>query len=103
MGAGGVGETLQGGYVQVGYDLLSQAPAAGGVGLTPYIRYEKVDTQAAVAAGFSRSPSRNNTYTTFGVELKPISNIVVKVDYMWVDNDADSGIDQFNIGVGYAF
>ena len=103
VGAGGVGETMRGGYVQVGYDLLSQVPEAGGVALTPYIRYEKVDTQAAVAAGFARSPSRNNTYTTFGVELKPISNIVVKVDHMWVDNDADSGINQFNISVGYAF
>ena len=103
VGAGGVGETMRGGYVQVGYDLLSQVPAAGGVGLTPYIRYEKVDTQAAVAAGFARSPSRNNTYTTFGVELKPISNIVVKVDHMWVDNDADSGVNQFNVSVGYAF
>ncbi len=103
VGAGGVGETMRGGYVQVGYDLLSQVPEAGGVALTPYIRYEKVDTQAAVAAGFARSPSRNNTYTTFGVELKPISNIVVKVDHMWVDNDADSGVNQFNVSVGYAF
>ena len=64
---------MRGGYLQVGYDLLSQVPEAGGVGLTPYLRYEKVDTQAAVAAGFTRNPSRNNTYTTFGVELKPVA------------------------------
>ena len=103
VGSSGVGEKMQGGYMQVGYDLLSQVPAAGGVGLTPYIRFEKVDTQAAMAAGFTRSPSRNNNYTTFGVELKPIPNIVVKVDHMWVSNDADTGINQFNINVGYAF
>ena len=94
---------MQGGYVQVGYDVLSQVPAAAGVGLTPYVRYEKVDTQAAVAAGYSRSPSRNNTYTTFGIELKPIPNIAVKFDHMWVNNDADSGVNQFNVNVGYAF
>ena len=103
IGSKGVAEKMQGGYVQVGYDLLSQVPAAAGVGLTPYIRYEKVDTQAAVAAGFTRSPSTNNTYTTFGVELKPIPNIVVKVDHMWVANDAGSGVNQFNVNVGYAF
>lgn len=102
-GAGGVAETMRGGYLQFGYDLLSQVPAAAGVGLTPYIRYEMVDTQAAVAAGFSRNPSKENTYTTFGVELKPISNIAVKADYMWVANDVDSGTDQFNVSVGYAF
>ena len=102
-GSSGVAEKMQGGYVQIGYDVLSQVSEAGGVGLSPYIRYEKVDTQAAVAAGFTRSPSKNNTYTTFGVELKPISNIVVKVDHMWVGNDADSGVNQFNVNVGYAF
>ena len=102
-GANGVAETMRGGYLQFGYDVLSQVPAAGGVGLTPYIRYEMVDTQAAVAAGFARNPSKDNTYTTFGVELKPISNIAVKVDYMWVANDAGGGTDQFNVNVGYAF
>ena len=99
----GVAEKMQGGYAQVGYDVLSQVPGPAGVGLTPYIRLEKVDTQAAVAAGFTRNPSKNNTYTTFGVELKPIPNIVIKVDHMWVNNDADSGINQVNINVGYAF
>ena len=99
----GVGETMRGGYLQVGYDLLSQVPEAGGVGLTPYLRYEKVDTHAAVAAGFTRHPSRNNTYTTFGVELKPVAGIVVKADHMWVSNAADSGVNQFNLSVGYAF
>ena len=102
-GSSGVAEKMQGGYLQIGYDLLSQVPEAGGVGLTPYIRYEKVDTQAAVAAGFTRNPSRNNTYTTFGFELKPISNIVLKVDHMWVSNAVDSGVNQFNVNIGYAF
>ena len=102
-GSNAVGETMRGGYVQLGYDLLSQLPAAGGVGLTPYLRFEKVDTQAAVAAGFTRNPSKNNRYVTFGVELKPIPGVVVKVDHMWVSNTADSGVNQFNVNVGYAF
>ena len=102
-GRSGVAERMRGGYVQFGYDVLSQAPAAGGVGLTPYLRYEKVDTHAALAAGFTRDPGRNNTYTTFGVELKPIPSIVLKVDHMWVSNSVDSGVNQFNFNVGYAF
>ena len=97
----GVAEKMPGGYLQVGYDLLSQVVSTGA--LTPYVRYEKVDTHAALAAGFTRDLSRNNTYTTFGVELKPTPGIVIKVDHMRVNNRADSGVNQFNVNVGYAF
>ncbi len=102
-GGGGVGEGLQGAYIQLGYDVLSQVPEAGGVGLTPYVRYEQVDTQAEMPAGFERSLSTDNTYLTFGIELKPNAGIVLKVDHAWVSNDANSGVDQFNINLGYAF
>ena len=102
-GSSGVAERMQGGYLQVGYDLLSQVASTGDVAFTPYIRHEKVDTQAALAAGFTRNPSRNNTYTTFGLEVKPTPGIVIKVDHMWVDNPADGGVNQFNVNVGYAF
>ena len=102
-GKKGVAEKMQGGYVQLGYDLLSQAPGAAGVALTPYLRYEKVDTHTALAAGFTRDPSKNNTYTTFGIELKPNPGVVLKVDHMWVSNAVDSGVNQFNVSVGYAF
>ncbi len=102
-GTSGVAETMQGGYVQVGYDVLSQVSFAGGTALTPYVRFEQVDTQSTMPAGFARSLSTDNTYTTLGVEVKPIPNIVFKADYSWVSNDADSGINQFNINLGYAF
>ena len=102
-GSSGVAEKMQGGYLQFGYDLLSQVASTGDVAFTPYVRYEKVDTHAALAAGFTRNPSKNNTYTTFGLELKPIPGIVIKVDHMWVNNSADSGVNQFNVNVGYAF
>ncbi len=102
-GASGVAERMQGGYVQVGYNVLSQTTSAGGVALTPYLRYEQVDTQARMPAGFERSLSTDNTFVTLGVELKPIPNVVVKVDHAWVSNDAGSGVNQFNLNMGYAF
>ena len=102
-GSSGVGSGLAGQYVQIGYDLLSQVPAAGEVGLTPYVRYETVDTQAEMPAGFERSLSTDNTYLTFGVELKPTPGVVLKIDHAWVSNDANSGVNQFNINLGYAF
>jgi len=98
----GVAERMQGAYIQVGYDLLSQTNS-GDIALTPYVRYEQVDTQDRMPVGLVRSLSTDNTYVTAGVELKPIPNIVVKVDHAWVSNDADTGINQFNLAMGYAF
>ena len=101
-GTDGVAETMQGGYVQLGYDLLSQVTTSG-IGLTPYFRYERVDTQATMPTGFVRSLGTDNTFATAGVELKPIPNVVVKTDYAWVRNEIDSGVNQFNVSLGYAF
>ena len=98
-----VGSGLAGQYVQIGYDLLSQVVGAGDVALTPYVRFETVDTQAEVPVGFLRNPSKNNNYFTFGIELKPNPGVVLKIDHMWVNNDANSGTNQFNINLGYAF
>lgn len=101
-GADAVAESMHGGYLQVGYDVLAHV-ASGGARLTPYVRYERVDTQATMPLGFSRNPATKSALITAGVELKPIPNIVVKVDYTWVRTDADSGVNQFNINLGYAF
>lgn len=102
-GTDGVAERMQGSYIQVGYDVLSQVTNNAGVALTPYLRYEVVDTQNKMPAGFPRSLSTDNIYVTAGVELKPIPNVVVKIDHAWVSNDADTGINQFNVNLGYAF
>lgn len=101
-GTAGVGEKMRGGYLQIGYDVLSQQ-STGSVELSPYYRWEKVDTQATMPIGFSRSLSTDSVFHTVGIELKPISAVVVKVDHMWATNGADTGVDQFNLSLGYAF
>jgi hypothetical protein len=94
-------EAMQGGYVQAGYDVLSQM--ATDVALTPYLRYEQVDTQHRVGAGFTRALAQDGTFTTLGIDLKPIRNVVVKVEYQWLTNAANTGRNQFNLNLGYAF
>jgi hypothetical protein len=96
-----IGENQGGGYLQAGYNLL--AGRSTHAGLTPYVRYEVVDTQKDVPAGFERNPARDQSIWTFGLEYRPIFNIVVKADYQAVNNEADSGIDQFNLNLGYSF
>jgi hypothetical protein len=96
-----IGESLVGGYVQAGYDFL--AGNQRGMGLTPYLRFEKLNTQNSVPTGFLKDPANDRTIWTFGLEYRPIFNVVVKADYQAFDNDADSAVDQFNILLGYSF
>ena len=42
----------------------------------------------------------DGTFRTLGIELKPIPNIVVKTDYQWISNAANTGRNQFR-GPGY--
>ena len=102
-GSKGLAEKMEGGYILFGYDVLSQTSDIGGPAFTPYIKFERVDTQAKMPAGYSRSLSTLNNFRTIGFEFKPMPNVVVKVDRMWVTNDAKSGLDQFNINLGYGF
>jgi hypothetical protein len=98
-GEDAIGESLSGGYLQAGYSI----PVGSEALLTPYLRYENVDTQKDVPSGFLRNPANHQTIWTFGAEVRPILNLVIKADYQEVDNDANSAIDQFNIALGYAF
>lgn len=96
-----IAEAMQGGYVQAGYNVLSQFNTP--VAVTPYARYEHVDTQHRIPAGFVRDLSRDGVLKTLGVELKPIPNVVLKTDYQWITNEAGTGRNQFNVNLGYAF
>ena len=40
---------------------------------------------------------------TLGVAWKPLANAILKIDYQDVSNEADSGVDQFNVAVGWLF
>jgi hypothetical protein len=100
-GAGGIGELQEGGYAQVGYNVLSQYGTR--LALTPYYRFEQVNTHADVPAGYLVDPSRDVRLHTFGIDVKPIGNVVVKADYQWITNQANTGRNQFNVALGYAF
>ncbi|MCW5979716.1 MAG: hypothetical protein KIT09_16675 [Bryobacteraceae bacterium] len=100
-GADGVGEAQQGGYVQIGYNIFSQVRE--GIELTPFYRFEKLDTQARVAPGFIKDPARDRTYHVFGVSFKPIPNVAIKADYEVTRNAANTGVNQFGLALGYSF
>ena len=101
VGSQSVGDVMAGGYGQVAYNLLSQRSSR--VSVAPFYRFEKLNTQHAVPAGYAADPARNLRLHVVGVELKPIGNIVLKADYQVTSNKARTGRNQFNIALGYAF
>ena len=100
-GSGSVGEKMSGWYAQLGYDLLFSS--ASEQALLPYVRYEAVNTQVDVPSGYSSSGSKDFNVTTIGLAWKPIGNTVFKTDYEIHSNAASSGINQFNVAIGWLF
>ncbi len=101
-GSKSVGEAQAGWYVQAAFDVFSLVPR-GQWSLTPFVRYERIDTQDGVPAGYAEDPATDRELVTAGLGLKPLPQVVLKADYQWHTNQARSGVNQFNLAVGYLF
>jgi hypothetical protein len=97
-----VGEHPQGWYLQGAWDLLSLRKASR-QSLSPFLRFEKLDTQGGVPAGYVEDPALQQKIWTFGLTWKPIPQIAVKADYQDVENAAGTGVDEFDVGLGWIF
>jgi hypothetical protein len=113
-GTDSVGEEFQGWYAQAGYDVFSAFGKDDGQSLTPFVRYERFNTQeevpdeAPVSRGgfetpFASDPANDQTITTFGVNYKPLFNVSIKLDWSNFKNEAGTGVDRLAFGVGYLF
>jgi Outer membrane protein beta-barrel domain/Phosphate-selective porin O and P len=90
-------KTFWGYYAEAGYHFR----LGDEMELAPFARYERYNTQASVASGFSADPKNNERVTTVGVNFKLHPQVVFKADYQ--NFKEDSKKDRFNLGVGYMF
>lgn len=90
---------LDGYYVELGYDVMPLLDSAAEGSLTPFFRYEHIDTQASMPAGYSADASREEDILTFGVNFQPIDQVVIKADF----EDREAGNDAFRVLLGYIF
>jgi hypothetical protein len=97
-----VGSRQWGWYLQGGFDVLSLRSGSR-ASLTPFVRYERYDTQAEVPAGYLRNLENDATVLTVGAVFKPIEPIALKLDWQQRRNAARTGVDQWNLGLGYLF
>lgn len=98
-----IGSTLLGWYVEGGYELWSRLHPDSRFELVPYCRIEGLDTQRTVPVGYSRNAANDRTVVTAGAAFYPHAQVVVKADYEWNSNDADTGVDRWNAAIGFLF
>ncbi|MGI9533671.1 MAG: hypothetical protein ACR2NW_01870, partial [Thermodesulfobacteriota bacterium] len=100
-----VGDEQFGWYVVAAYNILTEIETGSRYlrNISPFFRFETYDTQKSVPSGFSRNPANDRTEYTLGINYLPIPNVVVKAEYQWLDNNANTGDNQFNFGLGYVF
>lgn len=73
----------------------------GDVSLSPFVRYERYNTQSRLPLGLIADPENRDRVFTTGVSFKPISDVVVKFDYQKYIENSDN--DRINVGLGYQF
>jgi hypothetical protein len=92
---------IQGGYVELAYDVLSLVH--GSQQLLPFVRAEYYDTQASVPSSFRRDPSLDVFELTAGLTYRPITQLVFKADVQRRDRKRGYDEVQMNLGFGYMF
>ena len=98
----GTGTVQSGGYVEAGYDVLSLIPSTR-MALIPFARYERFNTQVAVAPGATVDQANLQTNVYLGANFKPIPQVALKVDYDIRTNAARTGRNQLNFALAYLF
>lgn len=98
-----IAETMFGVYGEVAYELVQWVAPGSGWTAEPFFRFEHVDTQHTLPSGFNDNRARRFDVYTVGVSVKPIPNIVLKLDYRnRTARGAQLG-DEVNVGFGLVF
>ena len=90
-------KAFDGWYTQAAYHVWKR----GELSLTPFMRFEKFNTQKVVADGFTADPLNNERVITAGLSFKLHPQVVIKADYQKFRTDSTK--DRFNLGLGYMF
>jgi len=98
-----IGEENYGWYSEAGYDILPLLNPNTTQYLAPFFRYEQMDTIASAPIGFSDDETKNKKIYQFGLQYKPIPNVVIKADYRNFTAKKGSLPDDFNLGFGFIF
>lgn len=99
VGSASVGRLMEGKYLEVQYDLLPSEKAL----FAPFLRWESVNTQKRVPRGYSASPANDQEILTLGLAYQPLPNLIFKLDWGNHQNNARTGVNRWNLAMGYVF
>lgn len=89
-------EGSEGYYVSLGYDIMPLINAGSKAEFLPFVRYEVYDKVITDA-------DDEKTNTTVGFNYKPLSNVVIKADYMITEQTGSDDVKAVELGLGYLF
>jgi len=98
-----IGSDLLGTYGELAYDLLHWLSPGSSMSLSPFVRYEYLDSQYDVPQGFEKNGANLARVLTTGLSFKPHPNVVLKTDYRQFDLGSGEQADEVNFGFGLAF
>jgi hypothetical protein len=98
-----VASQMLGWYVEGAYHLFHHLLPDTKHDLVVFGRFEDFNTQHKMPAGFAANPANDRNTVTAGVSYLPIPQVAIKADYMFNWNEANAGVDQFNLGVGFYY
>jgi hypothetical protein len=98
-----VGSAHMGYYIEASYNLFRSLSNVKSV-LSPFIRYEKWNTQHEMAQGFNANPSMEKQAIVTGIEWEMARGALLKADMQFVKSPADAKyVKAINAGVGVMF
>ncbi len=99
-----IAKSMLGGYVELAYDvwplLFGESNESA---LEPFVRFEYLDTQRDVAAGFVRDRNLAYSVLSTGLSYFPHPNVVLKAEYRNQNARAGERPDEFALGLGFAY
>ena len=98
-----IGKVMLGIYTEAAYNVLPLLWPDTDQYFAPWFRYSWLDTTNSVAKGFSRDPAARRWFYEFGLQYKPIPQVVLKADYHIQESDAGPGPDELRLGGGFVF
>jgi hypothetical protein len=96
-----MGSQMFGWYLEAGYDLLFGSDT--NQRLVPFVRYEKYNTHAKTEGNLEINKAYDRTDVTIGTGWWLNSGTVLKADYQFFSDAADTSNGQFNLGIGIWF
>lgn len=106
LGAGeAIAQRMFGAYGEVSYEVMQwiQPEGEGEMTLEPFVRVEWLDTQDDMPDGFAADRSNELEIYTAGLQFRPISQVVLKLDYRNKRAEQGASGDEVNAGFGLVF